>query len=243
MSAHARLAPSAAARWISCPGSVAAVQGMSEERPSVYAEEGTRAHGIFARCLLTGAAVADLLEDCAMVAPLQRAVDAARSIIGAAPVLIEQQLPPLPGLPDIWGTGDVVLFDAALRARGVIDLKYGVGVAVEAHAVQLAIYGVLAAHQFGVSPQGLTAWVVQPRCPHPQGPVRSHHYSSDDLVRMVEELGIAAAATGLSDAPRHAGAWCRFCPARPDCEELQRHPEAIPWLGGGGPVIQPLEPW
>jgi hypothetical protein len=216
---------------------------MPEGRPSAYAEEGTRAHEFFARCLLTGAAVGDLLNDCDMIAPLQRAVDATRGIIGAAPVLIEQQLPPLPGLPGIWGTGDVVLFDAALRARGVVDLKFGVGVAVEAHAVQLAIYGVLAAHQFGVSPHGLTAWVVQPRCPHPLGPIRSHHYTVDDLAHMVEELGIAAAATEQPDAPRQAGAWCRFCPARPDCAELQRNPDAIPTIGGGGLPILTLEAW
>jgi hypothetical protein len=216
---------------------------MPEGRRSAYAEEGTLAHEIFARCLLTGASVTDLLEDCAMIAPLQRAVEAARSIIGSAPVLIEQLLPPLPHLPDIWGTGDVVVFDSAHRARGVIDLKFGVGVAVEAHAIQLAIYGVLAAHQFGVSPHGLTAWVIQPRCPHPQGQVRSHHYVKADLIRMVEELGIATADTERPNAPRYAGAWCRFCPARPDCAELRRHPEAIPWLGSGGPPILALEPW
>jgi hypothetical protein len=178
-----------------------------------------------------------------MAVPLQRAVNATRRIIGTAPVLIEQLLPPMPGMPDVWGTGDVLLFDDALRARGILDLKYGAGITVEAHAIQMAVYGVLAAYQYGLSEQGLTVWVVQPRRPHPAGPVRSQHYTKDDLVRMAHALGNAVADTARHDAPRYAGAWCRFCPARLNCDELRRNPAAIPALDGGGPPVLAMEPW
>lgn len=240
---HAALAPSAASRWIPCPGSIAASRDAPPGRPSIYADEGSRAHAVFAQCLLTGAAVTDLLDDSAMVAPLQLALDHARRVIGCRSVLIEQLLAPLPGLPGIWGTGDVVVFDDLLRVQGVIDLKYGIALPVEAHAIQLAIYAVLAAHQFGVSSNGITAWIVQPRCPHPAGPVRSHTYTPADLARMVHELGLAAAATEQPDAPRRAGAWCRFCPARSACDELRRTPGAIPPTAANGPPIIGLAPW
>lgn len=237
-------APSAASRWIPCPGSIAASRDAPPERPSIFADEGTRAHALFAQCLLTGAEVAELLEeDSSLQLPLQRALDHARDIIGRRPVLIEQPLLPLRDAPSLWGTGDVCIFDADHLAEGIIDLKYGAGLPVEAHAIQLAIYAALAGHQFGISPQGITAWIIQPRCPHPAGPVRSHTYTPEDLARIVQELRLAVAATEQPDAPRRAGAWCRFCPARPVCSELQRTPGAIPPVAANGPPILGIEPW
>jgi hypothetical protein len=240
---HAPLAPSAAKRWIQCPGSIAASRDAPPERPSRYAEEGTRAHTFFAECLLSGAMVAEVVGDSAMLLPLQRAVDAAREIIGLRPVLIEQALPPLPDMLDVWGTADICLFDQWHRLEGIIDLKFGVGLPVEAHDIQLAIYAVLAAHRFGVSPNGVTAWIIQPRCLHPAGPVRSYTYTAEALTRLTYELDLAATATTLPDAPRYAGAWCRFCPARPVCEELRRTPEALPPIGPSGPPLIGMEPW
>ena len=49
---HATFSPSAAERWIACPGSVK----LSENCPkttSKYAEEGTLAHALAEQCLLT----------------------------------------------------------------------------------------------------------------------------------------------------------------------------------------------
>lgn len=55
---HARLAPSAAHRWMHCPGSVR----LSEDIPnttSSFAAEGTAAHEVCAKCLETGANASD----------------------------------------------------------------------------------------------------------------------------------------------------------------------------------------
>lgn len=51
--AHATLAPSAAHRWMHCPGSVRLSAGI-EETPSAYAAEGTAAHMLAERCLAGG---------------------------------------------------------------------------------------------------------------------------------------------------------------------------------------------
>ncbi|BAQ16069.1 DUF2800 domain-containing protein [Methyloceanibacter caenitepidi] len=51
--AHAKLAPSASHRWIHCPGSIKASEGI-DEKSSVYANEGTAAHELAAICLKTG---------------------------------------------------------------------------------------------------------------------------------------------------------------------------------------------
>jgi len=51
--AHATLAPSAAKRWLSCPGSVKLSEGIPNTS-SVFAAEGTAAHELAAHCLETG---------------------------------------------------------------------------------------------------------------------------------------------------------------------------------------------
>lgn len=51
--AHATLAPSAAKRWMACPGSVRATAGMPDET-SEAAAEGTAAHELCSHCLETG---------------------------------------------------------------------------------------------------------------------------------------------------------------------------------------------
>jgi hypothetical protein len=54
---HATLAPSAASRWMRCPGSVALSQGV-EDTSSSYANEGTAAHMLAERCLSGGSEAA-----------------------------------------------------------------------------------------------------------------------------------------------------------------------------------------
>ena len=51
MSDHAVLSPSKAPRWIPCPGSIVASQGV-EDTGSIYADEGTAAHAVAAARLL-----------------------------------------------------------------------------------------------------------------------------------------------------------------------------------------------
>ncbi len=60
MAAHAQLSPSSAARWMPCPGSVA----LSLDIPNTssdFADEGTAAHELGAKCLLEGSSAQDCL--------------------------------------------------------------------------------------------------------------------------------------------------------------------------------------
>lgn len=59
--AHAKLAPSAAKRWISCPGSVRATEGLPDETSSAAAE-GTAAHELCSHCLTAGDIPATFLD-------------------------------------------------------------------------------------------------------------------------------------------------------------------------------------
>lgn len=53
MAKHAVLSPSSAKRWMSCPGSVVLSEGIKDSS-SAYADEGTAAHFLAARCLASG---------------------------------------------------------------------------------------------------------------------------------------------------------------------------------------------
>lgn len=51
MSAHAKLSPSSAERWMNCPGSVVLSEGMPD-KTTQFAEEGTMAHAVAEAMLL-----------------------------------------------------------------------------------------------------------------------------------------------------------------------------------------------
>jgi DNA polymerase bacteriophage-type len=225
--AHAPLAPSVASRWMHCPGSVAAEKAVPTPPVSGFAAEGTEAHRIFAQSLEQGVAPAVLTDDLALAAPLAVAVEHARSCIAGRAVLLEHRLPPLPDLPQVWGTADCLAFDQD-RVNGVLDLKFGTGVVVEADTLQLGIYALLAARHFGIATTGITATILQPRIGHQDGPVRSYHYTPEELEQLEQTIRAAVVATEQPDAPRHAGEWCRFCNAAGTCPEFQRASHVVP---------------
>jgi hypothetical protein len=228
MSQHAPLAPSAAERWMACPGSHLAEAAAPPAPASEFADFGTAAHVLFAKALRFGLAAEAVTTDPLVLRPLALALDAARQILGRDPFLVELRFPALTGLGAVWGTADVVGFSSAGPVDKIVDLKFGENIAVEADTPQLGIYAMLAARCFGVAPGGVTAWVLQPRCAHAAGPARRHHYSRADLDRLETTVREAAAAANEPDAPRYAGEWCRWCAAAPTCPARQAMPDAVP---------------
>jgi DNA polymerase len=222
--AHAPLAPSAAHRWIACPGSVMAERLAPSASASAFAEEGTEAHRIFAECLVNSVPVASLTSDSSLIDPLRHALFLAADVIAGRDFKVEQRLAPLPGMPEIWGTADVIIFDQHGRVVALIDLKFGAGIAVEADTIQLQIYALLAAQQYGASPDGVTVHIIQPRREHVRGPLRSHHLTTEALGQLVDRLNTAVQATEAPDAPRIAGTWCQFCAAAVSCPEHHNQP-------------------
>jgi hypothetical protein len=55
--------------------------------------------------------------------------------------------------------------------------------------------------------------IVQPRCPHPDGPVRTETIDAMDLMEFADDLVKAAKATEDPNAPLVPGDHCRWCPA------------------------------
>lgn len=245
--AHARLAPSAAHRWLHCPGSVR----LSENIPDVtssFAAEGTAAHELCAHCLSFGFEPSDfggqyvdiekgkIVEtpldtddenrffeiDDEMVEGVTMYVDHVLALAKGADdsdVEVEQKLDMTHLHPEIFGTGDATVFQAKERHLHVVDFKYGKGVAVDADDnPQLLLYAAGAARRHhNRQIEKLTMHIVQPRAPHPKGPVRSYEIDLLSLFEFEDDISAAAKATEAEDASTTPGEWCRFCKAQPIC--------------------------
>jgi DNA polymerase bacteriophage-type len=219
--AHAPLPPSSAERWMNCPGSVGAIAAMppQPEAESFFATEGTEAHRIFAACLERDLDPAELTDDILMVPPLRRALMVARDLIGGRKFKVEIRLEPIADLAKVWGTADVLVFDENGYVIAVVDLKFGASVAVEPDSLQLQIYALLAAQQYGCPEDGIDLHVLQPRRQHAKGQHRSHHISTSELSHLYRRLQEVVAAIEQPNAPRIPGEQCRYCPARLECPE------------------------
>lgn len=219
---------------MNCPGSVQLSELAPDPGSSRYADEGTAAHALAELALrnnagphtYVGLAVEgyEITED--MADNVGVFVDYCRSV-PHGPSWIEQHFnlaslnPPAP----MFGTADFVAYDDVTRTLHVVDLKYGMGVVVEAKGnKQLRYYGLgaLLASQHEVDRVVLT--IVQPRALHPDGFIRHDTLTMTEMLDFAGELLAAARATQAPDAPLVTGAHCRFCPAIAICPA--KHAEA-----------------
>lgn len=239
---HARLAPSSAHRWMNCPGSIALSEGL-EESPSWFAAEGTAAHQVAERCLSgawTPSRFLDTVEradgmnftvDPEMVDGVQMYLDVCREIMGESDeYAIEERLDVSSIVDGVYGTGDFVAYrQAPTRRATIVDLKYGRGVAVSVAAnEQLLTYALGVAqryHNRGVDEVELV--VVQPRAPHPDGPVR--RWVTDIIGLHEHAMALQQAADKINSGEQELvpGDWCQFCDATAICPALANTVEDI----------------
>lgn len=239
MSAHARLSPSSAHRWMACPGSVALEQRCLDV-DSRYADEGTAAHEVarlalmqgddaqayIGQRLLVGGRAWDVDDD--MARHVQVYLDHVRRING--PRLIEQPLSieGLTGENGAAGTPDAVVVEG--DALHIVDLKYGRGVRVDAREnKQLMLYGLAALHAL----DSLGAYadvhmhIVQPRLDH----IDTWTVAADDLRAFSREVREAAKIAWVASTATletlHADylspgtEQCRWCKAKSICPAVQ----------------------
>lgn len=112
----------------------------------------------------------------------------------------------------------------------VVDYKHGVGVPVEADTPQGRYYGLGALLDLGLDREEnlsevfVKVTIVQPRCPHPDGPVRSVTYTAQELLAWGNSdvrVSVAAAKDPEAELIPSEKA-CRFCKAKVKCPALQQ---------------------
>jgi hypothetical protein len=228
-SLHSPLGPSPASRWISCPASIKATAHIPSES-SVYAMEGTAAHGVAEECERLGVRADHFLGWTVRVDRTdgkqdfeceQEMVDGVNAFLDYCDDLPGISLCEMMVHYDWWvddgfGTLDRAKVDGT--TLHVADFKYGKGVEVAAHDnTQLKIYTGGFWQDWGwLFPdiKDVVLHIVQPRI---------HHFDSypttlvDILEWMHNVVKPAAKLTKEHRPPFKAGDWCRFCKIRATC--------------------------
>lgn len=202
---HAKLSPSGAHRWMACPGSVV-LEAAFPDKGSVYADEGTAAHTLAAYCLQDGTEAKDYLGemihvgermfvvDPEMVRHVSDYVKFVRDLAKGKQLLVERKVPigHLTGETGATGTSDAVIIDATLSNLTVADLKYGMGVKVDAignHQLQMYALGAYEAYSLLADFQTVSMYIHMPRLNH----VSEYHITVSELQEFAERVREAAA--------------------------------------------------
>ena len=248
MAAHAKLSPSAAARWINCPGSVALCATLPTPPSTYYADEGSAAHALAEKCILekcdaaryagwfieTGGRQGALWTNSltckdtkgfevtgGMIDAVQMYLDALRE--PGLPIIPEAKLSLEHVWPKTWGTADAQIHDRKNGVLYVWDFKYGAGVLVAPDDnPQAMLYAEAALHALKDKSwvKTVRVGIAQPR--HRNGGIMTWDttpgYIEDWIKGTVKP---AALATTDPKAPLVPGdKQCRWCAAKAVCPAL-----------------------
>lgn len=242
MMEHALISPSAAERWINCPGSIMLTKDMADTG-SVYAKEGTLAHSICELKLrkyygLTAKGekkpmgprkfkteLDKLKEDELYQSEMDGFTDVYADYIkdlsngfsSAPAVFVEQRVDLSEYIPGGFGSADCILIHG--NDLYVNDFKYGKGVFVEAEGnPQMRLYALGAYLMYKDFWQitNVHMSIIQPRLSN----ISSADMKIDDLIRWAEEV-VKPAAKKAAEGEQEfkSGKWCTFCLAKPTCRE------------------------
>lgn len=226
MTAHAKLSASGAHRWMACPGSVKAEEGLPD-RSSSFAEEGTLAHEIVEKALRLGFNCDTICDrpDLAHIAePAQVYVDYVRALPGKHR-FVETRVDFSEWVPGGFGTADSIVIDEDTATLHIADLKFGKGVRVDAERNPQAMLYALGAYSmfsFLHEVERVKIAIVQPRIDN----ISEWEVSVEDLLKWGEIARTAAEETANPKAKRVPGEkQCRFCKAKATCPALMRMTE------------------
>lgn len=229
MPEHARLAPSAAKRWLSCPGSVALCEN-TVDYSSEDADHGTACHELLSIAVEGGDARAAVgrksavglvfTEEMAqLVEPVVEWIDDYRHRTGAL-LFSEQRVEIGEGAFGLraglfWGTVD--LLGVSKEELLVLDAKFGyVGVPVIRNE-QLICYGIGGLEQTGWTHDRVRLVIAQPRSGEP----KEHVYTASEMNEFVREFH-PKVLEALNGGPlRPSDEACRWCKAQATCPALR----------------------
>lgn len=235
--AHSKYGASSSHRWWHCAASVQACEGLPNISSS-FAVEGQCAHAVAETCLNNGQDAASMIDrtikefpdndiDEEMTDAVQVYLDCVRGDMAKYPdaeLAVEVKFDLTHIYPDMFGTNDASIYIPSLAKLIVYDYKHGRGVPVEVpENPQMLYYATGALTGKNNRPIAtVEIVVVQPRCPHSDGPIR--RWETDPLFMMdwIADLKDAVMRTKVAKPIFMVGEWCKFCPKAPTCPELSK---------------------
>ncbi len=248
---HALFSPSAAHRWMRCPGSLVLESGLPSKE-SIYAREGTNAHHIAAIALeqlKTGkpltfqptyeytadGATYQIEATTALMEDITFYHNTVMDYLGDGILFVEQlvNFSSYIGHSSAFGTSDaMILRDNELV---VIDFKYGRGIEVSAEDNEQMIFYALGAYsslQHMSEIEKVTCVIIQPRLNN----ISEWSISKDNLLRYAERArvvvgtyhNILSDTMPLEEALYPGEDQCRFCRAKSICPALRKMVTALP---------------
>lgn len=248
--AHAKLSPSGAHRWMRCAGSVVLEASYPDEGSS-YAREGSAAHEVAALVLeghvgkasdligkrvefVDGSETVQWLVTDDMADHVQTYVDFVLEVAEGHTLLVERKVPigHITGEEGASGTSDAVVIDHVNKRITVIDLKFGMGVRVDAEENEQAqMYALGALEMYGVvcEFEEVEMIIHQPRLGH----VSRWLVPVEQILKFSGAASIAAnMCAAAAYAPSSDDEWsadylspgekqCRFCKAKATCPALR----------------------
>ncbi|SDT85808.1 DUF2800 domain-containing protein [Schaalia radingae] len=225
---HATLSASSAHRWLHCTPS-ALLEAHKPDRDTEVSREGTAAHALAEYKLhqalgqSAGRAPVSEYDSESMDAYTSAYVDYVQCLLreyqeedGAAPlVFVEQRVKFDHTVPGGYGTCDCLIITGG--TLHIVDLKYGVGVLVNAeHNPQLSLYALGALNLldtlYDISTVRLS--IYQPRRSH----ISMWETTPAQLGAWAENTVKPAARQAIKgEGEFHPGEWCQFCKLAPTC--------------------------
>lgn len=126
----------------------------------------------------------------------------------------------------IGGTVDACVMDERTKTIIVFDFKYGKGIPVEAVGnEQLLIYALgiseyIKSH-YGWDAEHFELCIIQPRCPHDDGPIRWFRVSDGYMAKFKQNLLEGMNRAINSSKEYKCGEHCRFCGAKHICPAIR----------------------
>lgn len=239
MTAHAKLGlgPSTMSRTVQCEGWANLVALMPPQPDSEESTEGHAAHWVAMQYALASLGQAErpklgdkiqggLLVDKEMIAGAAMYAEALEGFEGWA----EETLTIGTIHPECFGTPDFWQWSPKTRTLRVTDYKYGRKFVEVWENWQLIVYAIGLLEKLGYDGNGdiiVELLIVQPRCYHPDGPVRPWTTSAHRLRAMANIAHNKAHLSQQPDAKTHAGPECLYCPARPFCKTAHAASSAL----------------
>ena len=232
---HALLSASSSKQWLHCTPS-ARLQEQFPNESSVYAAEGTFAHEVceYKVRKYLKERVKRPQSDEYYTEEIDHITDIYAEFVfgvieemkqnGCEPlVMVEEKVDYSHIAPSGFGTADMLIIGRDENGKGLLhiaDFKTGQGVFVDAdHNSQMMLYalGGLAAYGYIYDIEIVRMSIIQPRLDN----ISTFECTREELENWGESIRETAKLAYEGKGEQKAGDWCRFCRAKPVCEECK----------------------